>query len=106
MADGTFKVTFTCVSGEVIAAALVNGEANPITQVLTSGQSWTPGGAVNATVPELLNLYHDLIQQLITEIRDHFAPTPGGTPTAPPITVPISPVLPGSNPSANTETLK
>jgi hypothetical protein len=95
--DGTYRVTFTCVSGEVIAAALVNGEANPITQVLNTGESWTPGGPVNQTVPELLNLYHDQIQIMIDEIRRHLAPPPGGTPAAPPITVPISPVLPSGN---------
>ena len=96
LADGTYKVTFTCVQGEVIAAALVNGEANPITQVLNTGESWTPGGPVNQTVPELLNLYHDQIQQMIDEINRRGRGVPGGAPSVPPITVPISPVLPGS----------
>lgn len=95
--DGTFRVTFTCVKGEVIAAALVNGEANPITQVLNTGESWTPGGAVNQTVPELLNLYHDQILQMINEIKDAENPPAGGTPSEAPITVPISPVLPSGN---------
>jgi hypothetical protein len=97
--DGTYRVTFTCLKGEVIAAALVNGEANPITQVLNTGESWTPGGAMNQTVPELLNLYHDQIQQMINDIKNGTLPLPG-TPGITPITVPISPVLPGTVPSS------
>lgn len=97
--DGTYRVTFTCVKGEVIAAALVNGDANPITQVLSTGQSWTPGGAVSQTVPELLNLYNDQIQQMINDLNNRIAPPPGGTPSAPPLNTTISPVLPGTGPS-------
>jgi hypothetical protein len=96
LADGTYRVTFTCVKGEVIAAALVNGDANPITQVLNTGDSWTPGGAMNQTVPELLNLYHDQIQQMIDDIKNGVGPSTPGTPGVTPINIPISPVLPGS----------
>lgn len=97
LADGTFRVTFTCVTGEVIAAALA-ADGSPITQVLSSGQSWTPGGAVNQTVPELLQLFHDQIEEMINYLKTNGGPPPG-TPSAPPILVPISPVLPGSTPS-------
>lgn len=95
LADGTFRVTFTCTQGEVIAAALVNGDANPITKVLNSGESWTPGGEVNQTVPELLNLYHDQILQMINDWKTR-NPPPRNDVSAPPIIVPISPILPGT----------
>jgi len=94
LADGTYRVTFTCVTGEVIAAAIVGADANPITQVLNTGESWTPGGGINKTVPELLEYYHKQILEIITIIQD----LPPGTPSVP-IQVPISPVLPGTTPS-------
>jgi hypothetical protein len=94
--DGTYRVTFSCVQGEVIAAALVGVDANPVTKVLNSGESWTPGGNVNQIAPELLQLYHDQIQKMIDAIRNGIAPEPGGTPSAPPIIIPISPFIPGT----------
>lgn len=97
-ADGTFRVTFTCVTGQVIAAAL-GLDGNPITQVLNTGESWTPGGAVNQTVPELLQLFKDQIHDMVVALQQGGGPPPT-TPSAPPIQIPISPVLPGSNPSS------
>lgn len=98
LSDGTYRVTFTCVTGEVIAAAL-GADGSPITQVLNSGQSWSPGGTVNKTVPELLQLFLDQIQDMVNAVKSNGGPPPG-TPSAPPIQVPISPVLPGTVPSA------
>ncbi len=98
LADGTYRVTFTCVTGEVIAAALVKGDV-PITQVLNTGESWTPGAALNKTVPELLEFYKQAIADLLRG-GDGTTIVPG-TPSAPPIEIPISPVLPGTVPSSN-----
>jgi len=96
LADGTFRVTFTTIKGEVIAAALVAGSDTPITKVLGTGESWTPPGDVNQTVPELLDFYKQAILDLV---KAGIITIPGGTPSTVPIIIPISPVLPGTVPS-------
>jgi FecR protein len=52
LANGLYSVTFTSVTGTVIAVANVDigGNPTPITQTLVNGQSWTPPqSAPNAT---------------------------------------------------------
>jgi hypothetical protein len=93
LADGTFRVTFTCEQGEVIAAALLNGDA--VTKVLNTGESWTPGGEVTKAAQELLNIYGQQIKEVIQEWINQNGHG-HGTPSVPPIVVPISPVLPGT----------
>ena len=39
--DGTYRVTFTSITGQVSVTAMVDGQEK--TQNLTTGQSWTPG---------------------------------------------------------------
>ncbi len=39
--DGTFSVTFSSITGQVIVAADVNGQT--VTHILNTGESWTPG---------------------------------------------------------------
>lgn len=46
LANDKFEVTFTSVKGEVVAVANVPGRAQPVTNVLHDGDSWTPGGEV------------------------------------------------------------
>jgi hypothetical protein len=92
--DGTYKVTFTSITGEVIAAALVNGDANPITTVLNTGESWTPGSNAAPTAPELLTTYQNEIRALINQGGGVIDVTPSVTP--PLKESPISPVVPGA----------
>jgi hypothetical protein len=39
--DGTYAVTFTSVTGQVIVSAVVNGQT--VVHILNTGESWTPG---------------------------------------------------------------
>ena len=59
------QVTFTCVEGELVASAMVPGNPNPVTVVLTTGQSWTPGGNVVMTAEAILIELRDQLSKLI-----------------------------------------
>ncbi|MDB6059884.1 MAG: FecR protein, partial [Verrucomicrobiales bacterium] len=67
LADGSFRVTFTCVQGEVIAAAL-GADGNAVTQVLDTGESWTPGAGMNKTTPELLEFLNAQIKEMLKHL--------------------------------------
>lgn len=95
LADGTYEVTFTSVTGTLVVAAIVDG--NPQTVVLNTGESWTPGSEVTPTPAQLLEFYHEQIAFLIErgqggdvnltpiqrpEIEVHQSPTIGAKATA------------------------
>jgi hypothetical protein len=63
LADGTYEVTFTSVTGTLVVAAIVDG--NPQTVVLNTGESWTPGSEVTPTPAQLLEFYREQVAQAI-----------------------------------------
>ena len=65
LADGTYEVTFTSVTGTLVVAAIVNG--NPQTVVLNTGEQWTPGSDVAPTPAQLLEFYHEQVAQAIAK---------------------------------------
>jgi hypothetical protein len=58
--DGSFTVTFTSVTGTVVASATVGTVT--VVKVLAAGQSWTPGGEVLPTPQGLLDFYQNEFQ--------------------------------------------
>jgi hypothetical protein len=99
--NGTYQVTFTSVTGQVIVSAIVNGASE--VRTLRTGQSWTPGdGDVRPTPQYLLNQYQTLIAAMITFINQTGVPTitvtvhnpyqsNGGTPPGQPPSSPSTP---------------
>jgi hypothetical protein len=77
--NGTYTVTFTSLTGTVVASAVVNGQLQ--TKTLSGGESWTVGGDVVPVQIKLLDYELQLINELITIVYG------GGT-----ITVPIGPI--------------
>jgi hypothetical protein len=53
--NGTFLVTFTSVTGTVVASAVVDNTT--VVKVLTAGQSWSPGQDVIPTAQQLVDFY-------------------------------------------------
>ena len=95
--DGTFRVTFTSVTGELVVAAIINGVVQ--TQALSDGQSWTPGSDAVPTVAELLSYYADEIreaQRLLDEYRQTGVAPPGVIPAGPGVPNPYVAVPSGS----------
>ena len=76
LADGTFRVTFTDITGTLVVVAMVNGQ--PQTVVLNPGDSWTPGSDVVPTPRQLLDFYSEQLAQA----REILEGTPGLPPTA------------------------
>jgi len=75
LADGTYEVTFTSVTGTLVVAAMVKG--NPETVVLNNGESWTPGSDVVPTPRQLLDFYRSQVAQALKGLPpgyDHAAP--------------------------------
>ncbi|MEO6182351.1 MAG: FecR domain-containing protein [Verrucomicrobiota bacterium] len=63
LADGTYEVTFTSVTGTLVVAAMVKGV--PETVVLNNGESWTPGSDVTPTPRQLLQFYREQVAKSI-----------------------------------------
>jgi len=80
--NGQYTVTFTSITGTVVASAVVNGTIQ--TKTLNGGESWTVGGNV---IPVEIQLQQDQINQInnmITSIGNQVNPTA-------PVTAPIGP---------------
>lgn len=78
-ADGTYTVTFTSISGQVIVSATETPGGPIVVKVLRDGESWTPGqGDVHPTPTYLLTQWLTEITQLVQTV---FAPLfPNGAP--------------------------
>lgn len=76
LADGTYRVTFTDITGTLVVVALVDNQ--PQTVVLNAGESWTPGSDVIPTPRQLLDFYRKQIAQAIKiiEVGTVFIPPP------------------------------
>jgi hypothetical protein len=86
--NGTYTVTFTSLTGTVVATAVVNGQIQ--TKTLNGGESWTVGGDVVPVSIQLLNFQLQLINALILAVQQaititptpigpiHIRPQPGG----------------------------
>ena len=84
--NGTYTVTFTSLTGTVVASAVVNGQLQ--TKTLSGGESWTVGGDVVPVEIKLLNYELQLINELIAGVYGvtgpipigpiHIRPQPGG----------------------------
>jgi len=76
--DGRHRVTFTSISGQVIASAVVDQGGPSVVKVLRDGESWTPGYGDVVQIP----LYQlQLFQGEISSLEG--AVSPGGGPSAP-----------------------
>jgi len=60
--DGTYTITFSSITGELVASAVVGTET--IVKVLHDGQSWTVGGDVIQTPAPMLEFQQGVIGQL------------------------------------------
>jgi hypothetical protein len=77
-ADGRHKVTFTSISGQVIASAVVDMGGPSVVKVLRDGESWTPGYGDVIQIP----LYQlQLFQGEISSLEAAVSP---GAPSGPP----------------------
>jgi hypothetical protein len=65
--NGQYTVTFTSLTGTVVASAVVDGSI--ITKTLIGGESWTVGGEV---VPVPIDFLEDLLYRMLADIT----PTP------------------------------
>lgn len=64
LADGTYDVTFTCIDGTLVVAAMVDNQ--PKTVILNTGESWTVGnGEVYKTPAQLEEFLQAQIQDAI-----------------------------------------
>jgi len=77
--NGQYTVTFTSLTGTVVATAVVNGQIQ--TKTLNGGESWTVGGDVVPVPIQLLQQQLSLINQMIIFINSLITPTP--TPIGP-----------------------
>jgi hypothetical protein len=75
--NGQYTVTFTSITGTVVASAVVNG--NIETKTLTAGEAWTVGGDVRTVKVDWLE---DLILGMMNFINP-IPPGPPGVPTGP-----------------------
>lgn len=66
LADGTYEVTFTDITGTLVVVAMVNGA--PQTVVLNAGESWTPGSDVTPTPRQLLDFYREQVRAAIDKV--------------------------------------
>jgi hypothetical protein len=80
--NGTYTVTFTSITGTVVASAVVNGAIQ--TKTLNGGESWTVGGNVVPVQIQLLQSQVNQINAMITSIANQINPAP--------VTAPIGPV--------------
>jgi hypothetical protein len=79
-ADGRHRVTFTSISGQVIASAVVDPGGPSVVKVLRDGESWTPGYGDVVQIP----LYElQLFQGEISGLEQAVSPN-GGAPAGPP----------------------
>ncbi|HWD18030.1 MAG TPA: FecR family protein [Verrucomicrobiae bacterium] len=79
--DGSFAVTFTSVTGQVIVSAIVSGST--VTHILQTGQSWTPGdGDVRAATTASLVVAQQIIDVLNRDLGGNLTlpPPPGVKP--------------------------
>lgn len=74
--DGTFKVTFTSVTGELVVAAIVGPDV--VTKVLGSTESWTVGEPVIVLDPAKIQA---LIDQMPIVEKEKLQPPPPAPPT-------------------------
>jgi len=93
--DGTYVVTFTSITGQVIVSATETPGGPVIVKVLRDGESWTPGqGDVHPTPTYLLN---QLMSEITALIADVFPPV--GTTGKPPIIE----IFPTGGPASKTD---
>jgi hypothetical protein len=74
--NGTYTVTFTSITGTVVASAVVNGQLQ--TKTLSGGEYWTVGGDVLPVEIKLLNYELQLINELIAGVFGPTGPIPIG----------------------------
>lgn len=64
--DGTFKITFTSVDGQVVIAAIVNGQVETV--ALNTNESWVPGGNIEQVAADLIAQYKTVIQDVVRQL--------------------------------------
>lgn len=72
--NGQYTVTFTSLTGTVVASAVVDGTIQ--THTLSGGESWTVGGDVHPVNIQLSDAQLNLINQMILDISTGEAPPP------------------------------
>lgn len=73
-ADGSYRVTFTDISGTLVVVAMVDNQAQTV--VLNAGESWTPGSDVIQTPRQLLEFYQEQLAQALRILnREGVSPT-------------------------------
>jgi hypothetical protein len=72
--NGQYTVTFTSLTGTVVASAVVNGTIQ--TKTLNGGESWTVGGEVVPCTIQLSEFDLNLINEMIAEINGGLTPAP------------------------------
>lgn len=78
--DDMYEVTFTCMDGTLVVAAMVDG--SPKTVVLNTGESWTVGGAdVFKTPPQLDDFLQDQLRDAVAQALSRALESPTQTAT-------------------------
>ena len=75
LGNGRFEITVTSIEGTLIGSAVVN--ADVVTGVVNTGETWTPEGGVKKLPPELIVALRDQIGEAIRIASGTAAPKAG-----------------------------